>query len=248
MAKASDVNPDALMNPVSSALVTETDAAHSFMARIAKNLGIDAGAGITLFPQIRIPGAGGTLWTVTNDEGEQQGVGTIEGVITYWHPSRAYWEVPFNQRKADDSKQPDCRSIDAVQGVGNPGTTCKTCPFSQWASGPNGVGSACNQSRNLYLLRDGMYLPDRLVLPITSIKPFTQFMRTVVGLNKDYDEVRVKIGLERLENPGGIAYSKATFKPAGFAAPETVDLARQFGQAIHILVNDPAALDQFVAA
>jgi hypothetical protein len=232
---------------VNGALVTEADAAQTFMRRIAKNLGADAGAGITLFPTIRIPGSGGKFWAITNEEGEEQAVPTIEGVLAYWHPSRAYGVVPYNQRSADDSKSPDCRSSDAKQGVGNPGVACKTCPFAAWGSAPNGIGAACGQMRNLYLLRDGMYLPDRLVLPVTSIKPFTQFMKTVVGLNKDYDEVRVKIGLEVDESAGGIPYAKATFKPAGFADAERVGMARQFGMAIQILVNDPQALDEFVA-
>lgn len=166
------------------------------------------------FQRVKIP-AGGTLqFEIPGDDPENPDyVKNIEGIILYSHQTCAYWAEGLEY---DDSAAPLCSSVDGKIGCGTPGGTCAVCELNQYGTatdskGNQAKGKACKNMRHLYILRDGEYMPILLVLPPTSLRPYSDFINAcfVVRRRPTYASV-VQIGLKKVE--GANTYSVATFK------------------------------------
>src|ERR1039458_2016894 len=68
--------------------------------------------------RIKIPAGGGTAWTIQGLDGEEM-VKELSGIILAWRDTRAYWSVPMEE--SDGNMPPDCFSLDARTGEGEPG-------------------------------------------------------------------------------------------------------------------------------
>lgn len=180
------------------------------------------------FPRVKIPAGGQLSFEVPNpdDPEDPTPMKTLEGVIVLQHTANSYWA------EADANGQPpDCASADGEAGYGNPGGRCGGCPLNQFGSGEGGLGKACKNMKNLYLLRSGDRLPLLLSLPPTSLKGFRQYANTLRLGGRGLSAVVTSIGLKRQES-GGNSYSVATFRMAGELAPGLAAAGRAFGQSM----------------
>ena len=203
---------------------------------VAANLG-DSGMSVTDFERIRIPAGGGTAWTLQTLDGEEM-VKELAGIIVAWRDTRAYWSVPLDQ--SDGHMPPDCYSLDARTGTGQPGGDCFKCPFAQFGSDPKGGdGQACKLVRQLFLLREDNLLPEIVSLPASSVKPARQyFMRLAARAVPCYSLI-TKIGLEKTKNAQGIVYSRATFAAGGRLSPEQVARIREYAAMLAPFLSAP---------
>lgn len=113
------------------------------------------------FERVKIPIGGGTVFEIPGDDSDDvDTVKEINAVILHHHPLNAYYATKYT----GGSNPPDCGSYDGLAGVGNPGGSCKNCPYNVFGSGENGA-KACKNRRRLYLLREGDIFPMILSLP-----------------------------------------------------------------------------------
>ena len=149
------------------------------------------------FPRVKIPAGGALMFELPSDDPENPDyVKNLEGVILFNHPNNAYWP---EGSEYDDSATPLCSSVDAKQGIGEPGGSCISCALNQFGSAAEGNGKACKNMRVLYLLRSGEFMPLQVTLPPTSLKPFREFMNQSFMLRRraTYGSV-VQIGLKKM--------------------------------------------------
>ena len=162
------------------------------------------------FQRVKIPAGGGLQFELPGDDPENpEYARTLEGVIIYNHAANALW---IEGSEDEENAPPLCSSVDGKSGCGEPGGDCATCDFNKFGSGENGKGKMCKNMRVLYLLRDGEYMPMQIILPPTSIKPFSDFYnQSFVPRRRGICGSIVSIGLKRVDN-GSNTYSIATFK------------------------------------
>lgn len=178
------------------------------------------------FPRVKIPAGGALMFELPSDDPENPDyVKNLEGVILFNHPNNAYWP---EGSEYDDSATPLCSSVDAKQGIGEPGGSCISCALNQFGSAAEGNGKACKNMRVLYLLRSGEFMPLQVTLPPTSLKPFREFMNQSFMLRRraTYGSV-VQIGLKKMSN-GKDDYSVATFRRLYDFSGEELAQIRQF--------------------
>lgn len=169
--------------------------------------------GITVyFTRAKIPGGGVTQFELPSDD-ESTGtyVPKLIGVILHSHDQCALWD----ESSDDEDNKPLCSSVDGKLGIGTPGGICATCAMNAYGSSAKGAGKACKNSRVLYLLRSGDYLPLQLNLPPTSISAFKDFYRKAFAIRKRpaYASL-VEISLKK-ESNGKEEYSVAVFRRLG---------------------------------
>lgn len=158
--------------------------------------------------RIKLPSGGMTAFEVPAGDGENTELAkVIEGVILYNHPAYAYYREAYK----GGSNPPDCGSFDGVTGVGNPGGSCRNCPYNEFGSG-QGKSKACKNRRMLYILRENEIFPMMLNLPTGSLKVFTKYVQSLLTHGKRPNQVVTSISLRKASNSGGIDFSQAVFK------------------------------------
>ena len=184
---------------------------------------IEANIGTTLSPfdldRVKVPSGGGTLWeipTLTGLEDSKE----LTGVIIHWQDVRCYWHDEFS----GTGTPPDCASDDGEVGIGNPGGTCKECPFAQWESSPKegSKAQACKQVRRLFILRPGELLPMLVSVPPTSIGAIKKFFQRLAAQGTPFYGLVTKLELAKTKNAGGISYSEIVPTPDAVVDAETV--------------------------
>jgi hypothetical protein len=190
---------------------------------------------------IKIPSGGGRAW----DLPKGLSAPTFDGVLLGIQNSRAYWPNTYS----GGGTPADCSSRDGITGRGRPGGECKWCELSQWGSGRNGVGTACNPRKTLYILRPVDSLPVRLSLPVTSFTPLRKYQVSLLNQRVRPSAVATRFGLAVAQSKSNIKYSQATFAVAGALDPETALRAKAYagilasalgGSAKSTAVEEPA--------
>jgi len=156
---------------------------------------------------IRLPTGGGQQWQMPDDSM----VDAFEAVIIAVQNTRLYWADAFT----GGGMPPDCSSRDGKMGVGTPGGYCSACEFSQWGSGKNNFGTACQQRQVVYILLPGETLPARLGLSVTSFTALRRYKINLLTKRLPLWGVVTRVSLERTKNKQGIVYSVAKFSQAG---------------------------------
>jgi len=194
------------------------------------------------FQRVKIPAGGALQFEMPGGDPENPDYErTIEGVILHNHASNAYWPEGSED---DEDATPLCMSVDGKFGVGEPSGDCVNCALNKFGSGANGKGKACKNTRVLYLLRDGEFMPIMIVLPPTSIRPFSDFYNMAFASRRRaaFGSV-VSIGLKRVEN--GNTYSVATFKKVSDFTGEQLAQAKAYSEGFKAQIR---ALNQQRAA
>jgi len=163
------------------------------------------------FRRIKIPSGGQVRFEIpTDDPDNPDSSKTLEGVIVHSHNANAYWAE--DDDRDENNTSPQCQSMDGKQGIGCPGGLCASCGFNVFGSGPNNKGKACKNTRVIYLLQSGDYMPIQISLPPTSIRPYTDFVNAAfMSRKRRVCASVVQIGLKKVSN-GKDDYSIATFK------------------------------------
>lgn len=174
------------------------------------------------FPRIRIPGAGGTTWSVPQLEGDDLETKVLEGVIVYKQSVRGYYKDEFK----GGNSPPDCASKDGNWGQGaygpdsveNPTGNCLTCPMSQFNPTP-----ACKQSLLLFLLMKDDLLPVVVKASPGSLRPMNDYLRGLARKAKPYYSVVTKLALTKASSATGITYSQIAPSLGSLLSKEEVE-------------------------
>ena len=160
-------------------------------------------AGLDLtFDRIKIPAGGATAFEIPDGDSEEVNmVKEIVGVILLHHPAYAYYKDKYN----GGSNPPDCGSFDGVNGTGDPGGVCASCPLNQFGSG-EGQSKACKNRRMIYVLMEGELFPMVLSLPTGSLKEFTKYLKRQLSKGRKLNQIVTKISLKKATNSSGIAF------------------------------------------
>lgn len=157
--------------------------------------------------RIKIPSGGNTNFELPGeDDNDTVSSKEVVGVILYNHPAYGY----YREKYTGGNNPPDCGSFDGINGNGNPGGTCASCPYNQFGSG-DGQSKACKNRRYIYILQEGEILPLILSLPTGSLKEFTNYMKRQISKGRKPSQIVTKITLRKTTNSSGIAFSQAVF-------------------------------------
>ena len=164
-------------------------------------------AGLQLtFDRIKIPAGGSTAFEIPGDNDETELVKDVKGVILLHHPAYAF----YREKYQGGSNPPDCGSFNGIQGTGDPGGLCASCPYNQFGSG-EGQAKACKNRRMIYILMENELFPMVLSLPTGSLKEFTKYVKRQLSKGRKLSQVVTKVSLKKATSASGIAYSQAAF-------------------------------------
>lgn len=183
--------------------------------------------GIGDLDRIKVPAGGGTTWEVPSWDGAKA-MSSLEGIILHVTRRRAYW------KSADPSGDPpDCSSSDCINGVGDPGGACESCPLNQFGSsqrnGKAGRGKACKETAIAFLLMPGQNLPVAIIVPPGSLKVFKQHR---LKLPVAYYACTHKITLKKEKNRDGIGYAQIAWQMTGQLNVEEVDRVKTLASSL----------------
>jgi hypothetical protein len=158
------------------------------------------------FPRVKYPTSGSSFWEIPTATGEPDAVKTIEGIVVFKMPVRAYW--PLDAEVGNNP--PTCASRDSL--VPDPESpepqarTCAACPRGKFGTGKEGRGQACKQRLNVFVMLAGETLPTLISLPPTALKPFGQFAVQLRKQNLPLTAITTVFGLTDARSGGGQTY------------------------------------------
>jgi hypothetical protein len=145
---------------------------------------------------VRVPTAGGTTWVIPDVENGDRSEKVLRGIVVFQTATRGYWEDSFEA--TGGGTPPTCYSKDGKTGIGNPGTSCGTCPLNQWESDRRGgKGKACREMRHMFMLQGDSLLPLKAVMPPTSVKAAHQYFVRLASRGIPYYAVMTEVTLEQ---------------------------------------------------
>lgn len=209
-------------------------------AIINENLG---GQAITEFdlPRVKVPSGGATTWEIPSLMGIDS-ERTLSGVVVHFKLTRAYWPAD-----ADSGTPPACRSNDGINGIGDPGGACGTCPNAEFGSavddqGRPAPGQACNAKEIWFMLRPGSYLPIVVALPATSLKAAKAYRVGQLGsAGVRLPSVVTSITLEVAKNGKGDPYAIARPNVAGMLDKDEAQAAVAYAKQMKPIFDAAAA-------
>ena len=159
------------------------------------------------FDRIKVPSGGGLAFEVPGENPDEPDLQKeFSAVILYHHPVLSY----YKEKYTGGNEVPDCSSFDGINGVERETgeiKKCKDCPLNVFGTGENG-GKACKTKRRIFILRANEMLPTILSLPTASIGDFSKYIMRLVSKGKKSNQVVTKFSLKKVQNAGGITYSK----------------------------------------
>jgi hypothetical protein len=153
--------------------------------------------------KISVPSGGGLTFEFPDGSTSNQ----IEAIIVKVEPIRLYWKEAYGTGEVGP---PDCRSIDMVNGIGEPGGSCAICPLNEFGTAA-GNAKACKEKRNIFILTPESLLPYNLSAPVQSIKNYKKYLQHLTRKAINIKSLVTIIGLEKDKSNQGIAYSRLTF-------------------------------------
>lgn len=192
-------------------------------------VGLDSG-----FDRIKIPAGGGTMFELPSEIAEEANAfREFSAVILHHHPISTFYKDKYNGSK----NSPDCMAIDGVTGVGTPGGNCITCENNKFGTGENG-SKACKNKHQLYLIRENEIFPVVLLLPNSSIKAFSKYIKRLLSKGKKSSSVVTKFSLKKAVNRTGISYSQVQFSMQRELTPRENELIDKVAQQIKLYAKN----------
>lgn len=215
---------------------------------------LDDDGGITC-RTVKIPAGGKLAYEVQGDEdGDEEYLKEIDGVIIFTHRVNGYWPNPFGTSNNPEDKVPVCSSMDGKTGF-DPSTgcvqDCDTCRWNQYGSDQRGgKGKACKNMRRIYFMRNGdpnVYL---LTVPPTSIKEVNKALRRIMASKAvPYTNLVVSFRLAKATNANGIDYSTVVLEKKGLLPPAIAQTAMEMRRQVKAKYKDMTlSLDDYTAA
>lgn len=185
---------------------------------LAENLD---GMGEQRFEKIIMPGSGGIAFTLVDEDGKEEPVKELRGILLDKYPFKAWYIKSFEEKNRDDVGIPDCFSSDNIHGSGckeagiPSGQLCETCKYGQWGSSrKGGRGKDCADKIRVHILLEDNVFPHYIDAPPTSLGNFKDYLKRLSNKMNPFYGVVTVVGLEKDENDAGTVYSKATFAKA----------------------------------
>jgi hypothetical protein len=184
---------------------------------MAENFGSEA-INLSDLTTITVPTGGATTWTISTIDGDVE-TKEIIGIMIYTRMTRTWWETSFED--SGGGVFPDCFSLDALHGIGkladHPGVDgiCKKCPMDAMGTGKDGIGKACKEKRQIFMVLQDEVLPVLLRVPVMSVGPSRKYLLGLTSHQKPIHSVYTKFSLETDKNKKGIKYSKIKFEKIG---------------------------------
>lgn len=180
-------------------------------------------------PKIKAPSGGMPDFLVEGAEGDTS-ARKLEGIYLTGRSARVYFDKPYG---SGGQKRPSCTSQDAIIGVGDPGGSCRKCPFAEYGSasrpdGSKGAGQACRQQQEILFLLPGESLPHLLRVPPTSLKAHLQFLMNLTSAHVRHWGATTTLTLEPAQSEGGVKYSKIRFHLGRRFPPELVKILEPY--------------------
>jgi hypothetical protein len=203
---------------------------------LAENLD---GMGEQRFDKINIPSGGGIAFTLVDEDGKEEPVKELRGVLLDKFPFKAWYIKSYEEKSKDDIGIPDCFSADNIHGSGCKeagipvGQLCETCPKGQWGSNrKGGRGKDCPDKIRIHIVLEGNVFPHYIDAPPTSLGNFKDYLKRLSNKMNPFYGVVTTISLEKDENDAGAVYSKATFAKAANLTKEERTKMKQYIDAL----------------
>lgn len=166
--------------------------------------------------RIKLGSGGMTQFVITDPVDGEKVVPSFQGVIAFWLGSRVFWQKSFEE--TGGGAMPDCASFDLKSGFGaieengdKIKRPCDACPMNQWGSGKQGIGKACREIVQIFLLRKDAnenFFPSLLVAPPGSLKPWNAYMMGLLNKGIPFFAAEHEFTLEREQSKSGVAYAQ----------------------------------------
>ena len=195
---------------------------------IAEALQANLATGETLresdLTRVKVPGGGGTRWTIPSVTGEES-ADEIVGVLVYYAPRGVLWpsqdpgkslpvlissDLRTARKVGDDIGDLDPRVLDSMhlgggvydfRGTAEGGKNI----YNDFGSGKNGIGKRAKESRVICLLRENDTFPLLINAPPGSLKTVAPFVKK---LPVAHFRAVVALKLAKVKSKGGIDYAQ----------------------------------------
>jgi hypothetical protein len=164
------------------------------------------------FPRVPYPTSGSSFWEVPTASGEPEARKTLEGIVVYKQPTRAYWPLDAEVSKKNP---PTCSSPDGItplEGEGKQAKTCGICPHARFGTGRDGHGQACKARLQTFVLMGDEEIPTLVSLPPSALKTFSDYAVQLRKANSALLAVTTVFGLTDERSNAGISYKALTLK------------------------------------
>lgn len=217
------------------------------MMILKDNLGAAGQLTVSDLTKIVIPGGGATVWQMPNPVGgKPANVEDILCVIVAFKDQKAFWKESIDD--SGGGTPPDCRSLDMIHGVGDPGGACnggtdaqpEPCPFNVFGSANEGEakGKACKDLRFLFILEGKSRIPKLLIVPPTSLKGMRRYFLDLAGQEIPFYGVITKLSLVQDKNPKGIKYSRIEASAEADLSEDELKIAKEFKDMIDPMIGN----------
>jgi hypothetical protein len=143
----------------------------------------------------------------------------IIAVIIHWQTTHTMFPGEYTGQNT----QPQCYSLNGIQGVGDPGVYCGHCEFNAWGS--KGRGKACRESRDVYVMLPNSKKPNVLQVPPSSIKVFHDFL---LNLDICFYEALVSFKICIEKNRDSIKFAKLQPSLIARLSPDEAEFMRTY--------------------
>lgn len=218
------------------------------MQILKANLGLAGKLTVSDLTKITIPSGGGTAWQMPNPigGGKPKNVDAIECVIIAFKDQKAFWKESIDD--SGGGTPPNCRSVDMVHGIGDPGGFCdggtdlqpEPCPFNVFGSAKEGEagGKACKDLRFLFILEGKSRIPKLIIVPPTSLKSMRRYFLDLAGQEIPHYAVITRLELEPDKNATGIKYSRISPSAVAELNEEEIKAAEEFCNMISPMIGN----------
>ena len=201
-----------------------TDAA-AMLKVFRENLGPNDSLSAWDLDVIKMPTGGGLSYNipVLGDENGED-VRSFDALLLGIYDRRNYW----HNREVTDGAAPDCSSLDAMHGIGDPGGLCMECPMAEFGSAFKGKGQACKLVKELFLYRvGGGQMPAKLRVPPASLKNIRRYLISLSANGVPFYGATTRFSLAKTKNADGQEYSEIVVKLINRFDSDSVVAARR---------------------
>lgn len=217
------------------------------MMILKDNLGAAGQLAVSDLTKIVIPGGGATVWQMPNPVGgKPANVEEIQCVIVAFKDQKAFWKESIDD--SGGGTPPDCRSVDMVHGIGDPGGFCnggtdaqpEPCPFNEFKSANEGEGEgkACKDLRFLFILEGKSRIPKLLIIPPTSLKGMRRYFLDLAGQEIPFYGVITSLTLVTDKNKKGIKYSRVEASAIADLSEDELKISKEFKTMIDPMIGN----------
>lgn len=179
--------------------------------------------------RIKIPKGKGTMFKILDkDLDKLNSIKEISAVILYHYSTKTFYSLKNNERKIPL----DYIILNQTPKVTNTYQTPINF-INKFNNGAN-ISKFYKNKRKLYLLRENETFPIILLLPTSSNKEFSRYIKTLISEDKKLNYVVTKFSLKKVVNKHGSLYSKVEFKIDRVLTNEEITIIKNFSDQIKL--------------